>query len=335
MDNSAPKSQTDVTDSLTALQKDLLDTLQEGIEICRRPYEKLAGQLHSTEAVILKEIERLKKEGFIRRFRGRINYRAFGRVATLVTASVPEEKLDSVVSAVNALSGVSHNYLRSHEFNVWFTLQGESFEQIDSILADLSKQQKVEFHSLPARRLFKLDVRFGVGRRQETARKIPDFAEGGEPVVLTDEEKQALSFLQKEFPLEPAPFAKAERLDETSCLEAVRSLANKGVLLRIAAVANHYKLGYRANGMFCMQVPAEQAELVGSTLAGYKQISHCYERRTFAGWPYNVFAMVHVHTDRLLETWVEDFAHTMKIENYALLKSVRELKKEPVVLDFS
>ena len=324
-----------MTDLLTAFQKDLLDALQRGIEICPRPYDQLAPKLNSSESAVLEEIARLKKEGFIRRFRGQINYRALGRVATLATAKVPADKLDCVAGAVSALPGVSHNYLRDHAFNLWFTLQGQSFEQIDRILSELTREHGVNFFSLPAERVFKLDVRFELNSPQEETRETPDMAAADKAVILTPVDKQVLSFLQKEFPLAVDPFSKAKGLDEQSCLEAVRSLARKGVLKRIAAVANHYKLGYKANGMFCIQLPDEQVEMVGSFLAGYKQISHCYQRRTFAGWPYNVFAMVHAHTDQLLETWTEDFAGTMKIENYTLLKSVRELKKEPVLLDFS
>lgn len=316
---------------LTAFQKDLLDALQRGIEICPRPYEKLAVKFNCREQDVLEGIGRLKKEGFIRRFRGLINARALGRAATLATAQVPQAKLDKVAAAVSALPGVSHNYLRDHAFNLWFTLQAESLEQIEKTLSELARQHGIEFYSLPSERVFKLDVRFVFSCSPE---KTPDLPGCEEAVELSDVDRQVLSFLQQDFPLTGKPFSAVEGLDEASCVDTVRSLAQRGVLKRIAAVVNHYKLGYQANVMFCVQIDTEQIESVGTILAGYKQVSHCYQRKTFAGWPYNVFAMIHAHSDELLKTWIEDFVRTLGIRDYALLRTVRELKKEPVILDF-
>ena len=151
---------------------------------------------------------------------------------------------------------------------------------------------------------------------------------------LSDLEKQALRFIQREFPLVPGPFARAEGLDEQACLDAVRSLREKGVLKRIAAVADHRKIGYLANGMFCVLVPPGQIEPAALRLAACKQVSHCYQRRPFPGWPYNLFAMIHAHTGDLLAAWTRDFAHTLKIDDFVVLKTLRELKKEPVLIDF-
>lgn len=319
---------------MTPFREKLLDALQQGIQICARPYEELAARVSASEPQVLSEIARLKAEGLIRRFRGQINYRALGRVATLVTAKVPPDKLDTVIAAVNALPGVSHNYLRDHAFNLWFTLQAESPQRIEAVLSGLSRQLGIEFYSLPAARVFKLDVRF---------QSRPDSPEPEQPAPvyppvraarLSDAEKLALRFVQREFPLTSQPFKQAEGLEERACLDVVRTLIEKGVLKRIAAVVNHYKLGYLANGMFCAIVPPDQVEPVGLRLAAYKQVSHCYQRRPFAGWPYNLFAMIHAHTDDLLRTWTQDFAHTMKIENFVVLKTLRELKKEPVFIDF-
>ena len=145
---------------MTPFQGLLLDFLQEGIEIVSRPFEALANRLSVCESEVLTQTHYLKEEGIIRRFRGQINYRALGRVATLVTAQTPPDRLDETARAINDLPGVSHNYLRDHNYNLWFTLQDSSMERIDSILSDLSKRLGVEFRSLPAERVFKLDVRF-------------------------------------------------------------------------------------------------------------------------------------------------------------------------------
>ncbi|HPY77601.1 MAG TPA: hypothetical protein PLQ45_07160, partial [Anaerohalosphaeraceae bacterium] len=89
-----------------------------------------------------------------------------------------------------------------------------------------------------------------------------------------------------------------------------------------------------ANGMFCAAVPSDRIESVGRRLAAYRQISHCYQRRPFAGWPYNLFAMIHARNDAMLRMWTEDFSHTMKINDFVVLRTVREFKKEPVLINF-
>lgn len=319
---------------MTPFQGLLLDFLQEGIEIVPRPFEALANRLSVCESEILTQTHYLKEEGIIRRFRGQINYRALGRVATLVTAQALPDRLDETAGAINDLPGVSHNYLRDHNYNLWFTLQDCSMERIDAILSDLSKRLGVEFRSLPAERVFKLDVRF------QSRPDLPDFQPPARvfspafAVELSEPQKMALRFLQQEFPLVFRPFERAEGLEEQACLEAAKTLVEKGVLKRIAAVANHYKLGYSANGMFCAAVPSDRIESVGRRLAAYRQISHCYQRRPFAGWPYNLFAMIHARNDAMLRMWTEDFAHTMKINDFVVLRTVREFKKEPVLITF-
>jgi DNA-binding Lrp family transcriptional regulator len=302
------------------------------------PRRRESRPLGVSEAQVLSEIARLKEDGLIRRFRGQIDYRALGRVAVLVAAAVPPDRLDVAAAAVNALPGVSHNYLRDHAFNLWFTLQDRSLEQIDAVLSGLSRRLGIEFHSLPAERIFKLDVRFHSGPDSSEPDRPAEAAEvkaPARPADLSDLEKQALRFIQREFPVVSDPFARAEGLDEQACLDAARSLRDKGVLKRIAAVVNHYKLGYLANGMFCALVPPDQIEPAALRLAAYKQVSHCYQRRPFPGWPYNLFAMIHAQTGDLLAAWTRDFAHTMKIDDFVVLKTLRELKKDPVLLDFS
>lgn len=319
---------------LTEFQNRLIDALQEGISLCSRPFEELARRLEVGESEVLEQTARLKEQGIVRRFRGQIDYRKLGRVATLVTAQVPTERLEATAATVSALKGVSHNYLRDHAFNLWFTLQDESYEKIDRILADLERQTGVQFFSLPAVKLFKLDVRFGTGGGVSVPQAAVVPAAAPKAVALTEPEKLALQLLQQEVPLVSRPFAQlAGVLGESQLLEAAGELQRKGVLRKIAAVANQYRLGYAANAMFCAAVPAEYVEPVGLFLAKYRQVSHCYERRTAAQWPYNLYAMMHTHTEELLRAWVEELTRTVKIENFALLRTVRELKKEPVRLE--
>ena len=123
--------------NLTRLQKQLCNMLQEGLPICSRPFAEIAKSLNSNEKKVLQEINRLKINGTIRRICALVNYRALGRISTLVAAHVPEPNLQEIVEAVNSLENVSHNYLREHYYNLWFTLQGQTTEEIELTFSEL------------------------------------------------------------------------------------------------------------------------------------------------------------------------------------------------------
>ncbi|MEJ5258871.1 MAG: hypothetical protein WHS88_01645 [Anaerohalosphaeraceae bacterium] len=321
------------SDSLTAFQRDLLAVLEGGIEVVPEPYQLIAERLGCSVQQVLKEIGRLKGQGFIRRLRGQIDSRLLGRTACLVTASVPSDRMEQVNTLVRELPGVSHQYLRDHVFNLWFTLQAESDERIQQILDDLSSRCGLVFYALPAIRTFKLQVRF---LADPPARERADSGlKPSEPVTLNEQQKRVLMFLQSEFPVVPHPFAQCPGTAEMDCLDAVRELMHKGVLKRIAAVLNHYRLGFSVNAMVCWRVPEDRVEAAGAALALFRQVSHCYQRRTFPDWPYNLFAMVHSRSEEELNGWVEQAQRAAGLDDFVLLRTLREIKKEPVRLDFA
>jgi len=145
---------------LTKLQKQLCNLLQTGLPVCAKPFAGIAKLLNSDEKEVLQQIEQLKKLGVVRRISALINYRALGLATTLVAAHIEQQSLHEVTEAVNLLGNVSHNYLRQHYYNLWFTLQAQSPEQIDITLSSLSARFGIDFHNLPVKRVFKLDVRF-------------------------------------------------------------------------------------------------------------------------------------------------------------------------------
>ena len=232
---------------LSKLQRKLCNALQEGLPICSRPFDDLAKYLDSDEETVLREIKELKRAGVIRWIRALINYRALGKTSTLVAAHIPEENLQEVTEAVSSLRDVSHNYLRSHYYNLWFTLQAESAEQIEVTLSNLSGRLDIDFYSLPVRRAFKLDVRFDT--EGQLLSQDVEQAPRGETVELDENQKRILSKLQDELDViaEPFDFLCSEGLEKEEILRIIAELIDKGVIRRIAAVLNHRKLGFVAN----------------------------------------------------------------------------------------
>jgi DNA-binding Lrp family transcriptional regulator len=323
---------------LTKLQKQLCNVLQEGLPICPKPYADLAEFLNNNEETVLQETEELKEAGVIRRICALINHRALGLTGTLVAAHIPEENLQEVTEAVNSLENVSHNYLREHYYNIWFTLQAESPEQIEVTLSHLSGRFGVDFHSLPVKRVFKLDVRFdaeGEGQLLGDIERIPNAQHAlrqSETVKLNEAERQILWKLEDELEVisEPFDFLCSKELELEVVLRVIQGLIDKGVIRRIAAIVDHRKLGFVANVLFAGKVTGERIVEVGGKLGRFGIVSHCYERETAEDWPYNLFAMMHGKSMGEIQHVINKFTESEKIDSFELLPTAAELKKQPV-----
>lgn len=310
--------------------------LQQCLPVCSRPFSDLAKSLNSDEKTVLREIKELKRTGIIRRICALINYGTLGRTSTLVAAHIPQEPLPAVAEAVNSLESVSHNYLRHHYYNLWFTLQAESAEQIALTLSNLSARFGADFHSLPVQRVFKLDVRFDAVGATLCGR--PDFclpkgqAHRPAPVLLNEDQKLILSKLQDDLDVtaEPFSFLYSKGLQAEDVFRIITELLNKGVIRRIAAVVDHRKLGFAANVLFCCTVGQNRIVEAGKALACFGIVSHCYERKTFESWPYNLFAMMHARSMGEVQRAISKFVEAEEIDSFELLPTAKELKKQPV-----
>ena len=327
---------------LSQMQIKILDALQSPLPLCRRPFQRLARGLNIPENKLLDELAYLKKHLFIRRFRAKIDYRALGRAATLAASVVPEDKIPALTEALNQLSGVSHNYLRDHSLNIWFTLQACSTGEITRILHSLNKRLGLEFFDFASVKTFKLDVRFnpaGPGADSLFAKCSYTPAVYLPPADLTGREKQILSLLNQDIQFVPAPFDDlAQKMPDCSAecfIDDLNTLCDKGVIRGIAAAVDHRKLGFKANAMFCLEVGEDMIDLVGQDLAGYRLVSHCYQRQTHPHWPYNVYAMLHGAMLSDLRNFAAHFAEDRHIDGFILLPTVRELKKSPVPYDMN
>lgn len=321
---------------LSKLQKQLCNELQVGLPVCSRPFGDLAEFLNSDEKTVLQKIGQLKETGVIRRISALINYRALGLTSTLVAGHIPEENLQEVAEAVNSLESVSHNYLRKHYYNLWFTLQTESVKQIELTLSNLSGRFGVDFHSLPVERVFKLNVRFDAESKGQSLLQDVEKIPKGETIELNKNQKRILWKLQDDLDLLPKPFDLlcGEGLEEEEVLRIIAELIDKGVICRIAGVVDHRKLGFVANVLFCCEVGQDRIVEAGNRLARFGIVSHCYERKTLEDWPYNLFAMMHGRSMGEIQHVVNKFTEAEKIDSFELLPTAAELKKQPVKHQF-
>jgi siroheme decarboxylase len=317
---------------MTSLQQRLCNLLQRGLAISEQPFQQMAERLTATESEVLEAASQLRDQGILRRIGPIIDPRALGKVATLVASHVPDPSLRQVIEAVNALAGVSHNYLRRHHYNLWFTLQATSLAEIDGILDKLGQAWGVELHSLPSRRTFKLEVYFDA-TGQEPPGLLNSEPSQPRPARLSKSERAILADLQEGLDIQPRPFDGLARHVGSvgQVMQAIDSLIRKGVVRRIAGVLNHRSLGFTANIMLAAQVTPELIEPAGLALSRLAQVSHCYQRDSFAGWPYTLYAMLHGRSAGELHELADDFLRSSQVSSIVLLETIEELKKRPVI----
>ncbi|MBC2704329.1 AsnC family transcriptional regulator [Desulfobacula sp.] len=139
----------------------ILNNIQVDFPIDSRPYKILAQKLGLSEDELIKRIHQMKENMLIRRIGGNFSPDRLGYHSTLCAAKVSEDKMKLFTKTVNAYSGVTHNYKRDHEFNIWFTFIAPSVEIIKTNLEQIIKTTGVEtILNLPATRVFKISANF-------------------------------------------------------------------------------------------------------------------------------------------------------------------------------
>jgi DNA-binding Lrp family transcriptional regulator len=148
---------------MDAIDKKIINAIQSNFPICPQPYRELGKQLDLPPDEVLERVKALKTAGIIRRIGGNFHSHRLNYTSTLCAAKVPKEKIRDFVDAVNLYPGVTHNYLRKHRYNVWFTFIAPNKSCIEKALREISRKTGVqEIHSLPAVRMFKIMVDFEV-----------------------------------------------------------------------------------------------------------------------------------------------------------------------------
>ncbi len=148
--------------SLDDVDKKILNAIQIDFPLVNKPFKELGENLGLEEDDVIRRIQRLQKEGAIRRIGPIISTKKTGGMGTLVAMKVPPERVDEVAGIINEYDEVSHNYLRPANFNVWFTVSAQSEDKLNEILDELNEKTGCELRNLPTKRLFKIGVKFNI-----------------------------------------------------------------------------------------------------------------------------------------------------------------------------
>jgi DNA-binding Lrp family transcriptional regulator len=148
---------------LDELDRLIVNEIQSNFPIESRPYRALAEKFQCSEDEVLQRVQDLKDKEIIRRIGANCNSRKLGYTSTLCAAKVPSHLMERFVEVVNGYNEVTHNYRRKHKYNIWFTLIAPSGDEINRIVSEISELTGVsDILSLPAERLFKIQVEFEV-----------------------------------------------------------------------------------------------------------------------------------------------------------------------------
>jgi DNA-binding Lrp family transcriptional regulator len=262
--------------------------------------------------------------------------RSLGYESVLVAAKVAPVKIEQAAAAINEHPGVSHNYLRTADYNLWFTLAvpPDSKLGLDKTAARLAALGgAASYRLLPATRVFKIGMKLPLADSEVDlpASTSPQQAcQECRPLDLTPLNKAAILALQEDLPVEPRPFdaiAARHGLTVEGVLAAARDFQAASVMRRYAAVLRHRKIGFAVNCMTVWSVPANREEEVGAALAGFTEVTHCYLRPAWPDWPYNLYAMVHCRSDQQCRDLVGRMKAAAGIEEMIEVYSTREFKK--------
>lgn len=152
----------DNTIQIDEVDRKLLNALQSGFPVTRRPFEALGRELGISEQEVLARVRAMYNCGIIRRIGPSFESRKLGYASTLVAAKVPQDQLENVAGIINSYQEVTHNYLRDCEYNLWFTLISESQDKLDCLINEIKQKTGIQdMVSLPAKRIIKLKLDFG------------------------------------------------------------------------------------------------------------------------------------------------------------------------------
>ena len=230
---------------------------------------------------------------------------------------------------------MSHNYLRNHEFNMWFTIavEGDSQLGLDGTLEVLQRLTGAEsIRQLPTLQLFK--IRMDLEMEGDTKALASAGAEQA-PAELSavpygELDIAVIRATQGDMPVVPEPYAPAAEelgLGVDALLEHMAGMRERGLLRRVAAILYHRRAGFSANGMGVWKVPDADIAELGPRMASFRGISHCYQRPTYQDWPYSIFTMAHGRSKEECDAVLDAIAEQTGITERATLYSSTEFKK--------
>jgi siroheme decarboxylase len=322
---------------LDETDKRLMNLLQSSFPLDPEPFALVASEAELELDDVLTRTARLLDERIIREITPIFDTRALGYESMLVAAKVDSEHPHRAAQVVNSHPGVSHNYLRTHDFNLWFTIATPPDSELGlaGTLEALMRETGAEsMRELPTLTLFKINMNLEMEKGTDALAAAIDAAPPRELEAQPYDDRDIAVIRALQGPMEaverPYDAAAAEvGMTTGELLAHLGGMVDRKLLRRVAAILFHRRAGFSANGMGVWKVPEAEIMATGTRMASFRGISHCYQRPTYEDWPYSVFTMAHGRSkeecDAVLDSIAEDCG--MGPEDRATLYSSTEYKK--------
>jgi DNA-binding Lrp family transcriptional regulator len=321
-----PSLREDPMQEIDQRDRELLGALQGELPLSSTPFAVIGQMIDMSEKEVIKRTEKLKREGYVRAVAAQFDTRALGYRSCLVAAKVPPERIDDAAAAINTHPGVTQNYKRNNDFNLWFTIaiaptSKLGLEKTVEILGGVADCDAVR--PLPTLKQFKNSDDDG---HHSDEKYTP----------LTPGEIECVRLLQRDLPLQPRPFDVLAKngggLTSEELLGTARSLLKRGQMRRFGAVIQARKPGFSASAMGVWVVPEERVDEIGARMSQNKAVSHCYLRPVYDDWPYNLYTIVHGRSVDECESIINDLAADTGVEKKQALYPTKEYKKARINL---
>jgi len=313
----------------------VLNRVQMGIPCASEPFQVMAEEIGLKEDDVLETVSRLKEKKIIRNISGIFNGEKLGYTLSLVAFQVPEKNIEKAAEIINSHPGVSHNYLRGHKYNIWFTLAEESEDDFFKTVSVLAEKTGAEdYLVLQNENLLKIGVYLNIGDKEEINDvAVPYEEEHRDYPELDETARDAVLLLQKDLPVEKSPFRKIAESgkyidNEEQVLSYFLVFLETGIMRRYAAVLRHRSAGYTANAMTAWR---PDQDFDDGPFRECEAISHLYYRTVYPGrWEHPLFAMIHAKSKKELEGIIKDLSEKSGAKDYLVLESLKEFKKRRV-----
>ncbi len=313
------------------MKQEILSRIQKKFPLVAKPFEAIANELGISEDEVLAILQEEKANNIIRQTSAIFDTKRLGYTSSLVAFKIAPEKIDAAVEIINSHPGISHNYERNHDFNIWFTLAVApdsrlGLEKTLEILAETTEAE--EYIMLPTLKLFKISVKLNTTGKDEKKEKVKKVKHT--EIEMTPLHHEVIKRAQYDIAIESEPFK--ETIDELGIsyekfFAILVELQEAGIMRRFASILNHRKAGFNANAMVVWDVDADKGEKIGETAAAFSAVSHCYLRPKYANWPFNLFTMVHGKTTEETNGIISEMSKEIEAKSHMPLYSSREFKK--------
>lgn len=325
--------------SLSVNEKAILDILQMDFPLVSRPFKLIGDSLGLDEMEVIETVLHLKECRIIRQIGAIYNTVKMGFKSTLVAASVEESELEQVAAYISSHPGVSHNYRRGDEYNLWFTMALPGDLELEEQLEKMRQLKGVKsLLPLPSLKVYKRRVifRLSSGKRELSAKDGEsgwDYSLIGHIMENEGLKQRLLYELQKDLFIETKPFEAISHKTGVSeeqlfCLLAY--LKECGVMSRFAAIIRNQQIGFTNNAMVVWKVPEQKVDRFGEQACRYEEVSHCYLRESYPEWDYNLYTMIHGREKSSCDEIIDSLKEHFGADDYRVLYSTKEYKKQRV-----